>query len=135
VALLGRYEPRELPKLMSQVDWVVVPSIWWETGPLTVLEAFQHGRPVICSNMGGMSEKVMDGVNGLFFRRADPDSLAEVLRRAAREPGLWERLRAGIPPVESLSDHVALLEVLYRGLLEHSPGAEDAGPRETVSHA
>jgi circadian clock protein KaiC len=48
---------------MGEIDWVVVPSIWWETGPLTVLEAFQYGRPVICSDIGGMAEKVSHGVN------------------------------------------------------------------------
>ena len=58
---------------MARIDWVVVPSIWWETGPLVVMEAFQYGRPVICSDIGGMSEKVTDGVNGLHFRRRDPD--------------------------------------------------------------
>jgi glycosyltransferase involved in cell wall biosynthesis len=128
VTLLGQYRPRELPKLMAQVDWVVVPSIWWETGPLTVLEAFQHGRPVICSNMGGMSEKVTDGVNGLFFRRADPDSLAAVLLRAAGDVKLWDTLRAGIPPVHTIRDHVVSLEGLYRGLLDRSP-------EEVLSHA
>ena len=43
---------------MRATDWVVIPSIWWETGPLVALEAFQNGRPVICSDIGGMSEKV-----------------------------------------------------------------------------
>ena len=52
---------------------MVVPSIWWETGPLVVLEAFQHGRPVICSDIGGMAEKVTDGVNGLHFRTRDAE--------------------------------------------------------------
>ncbi len=76
---------------------MVVPSIWWETGPLVVWEAFQHGRPVICSDIGGMSEKVTDGVNGLHFRRGDADDLAETMLRAAETPGLWEQLHAGIP--------------------------------------
>ena len=67
---------------MARIDWVVVPSIWWENGPLVILEAFQHGRPVICSDIGGMSEKVTDGVNGLHFRRGDPRDLAR--RDAAR---------------------------------------------------
>ncbi len=68
---------------MAGIDWVVVPSIWWETGPIVVLEAFQYGRPVICSDIGGMSEKVTDGVNGLHFRRRDPEHLADVMQRAA----------------------------------------------------
>ena len=117
VRLVGQYDRAELAKLMANVDWVVIPSIWWETGPLTVGEAFQHGRPVICSDMGGMSEKVADGVSGLYFRRGDADALADVMRRAAGTPGLWDELRAGIPPVPSMQQHVESLSSHYRRLL------------------
>jgi glycosyltransferase involved in cell wall biosynthesis len=135
VTVAGQYQPGDLSQLMSRVDWVVVPSIWWETGPLTVLEAFQHGRPVICSDMGGMSEKVTNGVNGLFFRRADPASLAHVMRRAAADPVLWESLRAGLPSVQTMRDHVVSLEALYRGLLDRAPDSGGAVPREVFSNA
>ena len=115
--LVGQYDRGDLAHLMANVDWVVIPSIWWETGPLTVGEAFQHGRPVICSDMGGMSEKVADGVNGLYFRRADADDLARVMRQAATTPGLWDRLRAGIPAVPSMAEHIQALSAHYRRLL------------------
>ena len=112
---------------MARVDWVVIPSIWWETGPLTVGEAFQHGRPVICSDMGGMSEKVTDGLNGLHFRRGDPDDLADALRRAAADPGLWDRLRRGIPPVQTMAEHVEALSRHYRRLLAPAADVPPAG--------
>ena len=89
----GRYNYAELASLMSNVDWIVVPSIWWENSPLVIQEAFHFGRPVICSDIGGMAEKVDDGVNGLHFRAGDPTSLARTIKRAAEEPQLWERLR------------------------------------------
>ena len=117
VRLVGQYDRADIAKLMTRVDWVVIPSIWWETGPLTVGEAFQHGRPVICSDMGGMSEKVTDGVNGLYFRRGDADELADVIERAATTPGLWEELRRGIPAVPTMREHVASLSSHYRRLL------------------
>jgi glycosyltransferase involved in cell wall biosynthesis len=117
VRLVGQYTRADLAKLMARVDWVVIPSIWWETGPLTVGEAFQHGRPVICSDMGGMSEKVTDGVNGLYFRRGDPDDLADVMLRAATTPGLWSELRRGIPPVPTIAEHVESLSGHYRRLV------------------
>jgi glycosyltransferase involved in cell wall biosynthesis len=114
----GPYERRDLGDLMGNVDWVVVPSIWWETGPLVVHEAFQCRRPVICSDIGGMSEKVTDNVNGLHFRRANPTSLAEKMRRAASEPGLWEQLRCGIPSVPSMDEHAEVMVSFYDALLE-----------------
>jgi glycosyltransferase involved in cell wall biosynthesis len=118
VTYAGAYEHSELPRLMRDVDWVVLPSRWWENSPLVVQEAFTHGRPVICSGIGGLAEKVQDGVNGLHFNVGDPGSLASVIERAVTEPGLWERLRAGIPHVYTVDEHVESLTRLYRELLE-----------------
>jgi glycosyltransferase involved in cell wall biosynthesis len=101
---------------MENIDWVVVPSIWWENSPLVIQEAFGHGRPVLCSDIGGMAEKVTHDVNGLHFRAGDPDSLAMTMRTAATTPGLWERLRQNIPPVHAMQRHVATLTSLYRQL-------------------
>ena len=125
VTFAGPYNHADLGKLMATIDWVVVPSIWWETGPLVVVEAFGYGRPVICSDIGGMSEKVTDGTNGLHFRRRDPDDLAAVMRRAAETPGLWAQLQAGIPsePHRTMDDHVRMLSRLYRELLTDRTGA------------
>jgi glycosyltransferase involved in cell wall biosynthesis len=119
VTLVGRYAHAELPKLMANIDWVVVPSIWWENSPLVIQEAFQYGRPVICSDIGGMAEKVTDGVNGLHFRVNDPISLAQTICRAVSSPGLWQRLRSGIPDIYGMENHVATLSELYRTLLAH----------------
>ena len=117
VTLAGIYEPHELGKLMEDVDWVIMPSIWWENAPLVIQEAFMYGRPVICSDIGGMAEKVTDGVDGLHFRRADPDSLAETMHRAVHEEGLWETLRSNRPQVHRMRDHVRTLAETYRALL------------------
>jgi glycosyltransferase involved in cell wall biosynthesis len=119
ITFAGPYRQADLGRLMSEIDWVVVPSIWWETGPMVVVEAFQHGRPVICSNIGGMAEKVTDGHNGLHFRRRDPDHLAEMMQRAAQTEGLWDRLHANIPPdpPRTMDDHVHVLSGLYEQLL------------------
>ncbi|MCC7275261.1 MAG: glycosyltransferase [Alphaproteobacteria bacterium] len=115
--LHGVYRPAEVPALLAEVDWVVVPSIWWENAPLVVEEAFHHRRPVICSAIGGLAERVRDGVDGLHFRPGDPVALADVMMRAASEPLLWDRLAGAIRPVRSidavLKDHLAL----YRALL------------------
>jgi glycosyltransferase involved in cell wall biosynthesis len=135
VTSVGRYRPRDLPALMSAVDWVVVPSIWYENAPLVIQEAFAHGRPVICSDIGGMAEKVTDGVNGLHFRASDPASLAEVMTKALTTPGLWEHLRAGIPPVHRADEHAATLCGLYDELLDRKtvePPKPVSNPRKGV---
>jgi glycosyltransferase involved in cell wall biosynthesis len=118
VTFVGEYDQRQLPALMENVDWVVVPSIWWENSPLVIQEAFLHGRPVICSDIGGMAEKVADGVNGLHFRAGSAASLADTLRRAVSTPGLWDRLRSGVPAVYGIDESAAVLAGVYRELLD-----------------
>lgn len=117
VTSVGRYEPRQLPSLMAAVDWVVIPSIWWENSPLVIQEAFYHGRPIICSDIGGMAEKVRNGVDGLHFRARDARDLADVIDRAASTPGLWESLRQQLPVVHAMKDHRAQLIEIYDELL------------------
>ena len=108
----GPYHREGQARLMAAVDWVVVPSIWWENAPLVIQEAFQHGRPVLCSDVGGMAEAVRDGIDGLHTPVGNAAGLTQAMRRAAEEPELWERLAGGIVPprtvVEAAADHAAL---------------------------
>jgi glycosyltransferase involved in cell wall biosynthesis len=122
VTFVGPYPHGQAGRLMRQVDWVVVPSVWWENSPLVIQEAFMAGRPVICSDIGGMAEKVRDGVDGLHFRAGDPTALADTLCRACDTPGLWDRLRAGIRPVYPMDRHTARLSALYQFLLDSPRG-------------
>lgn len=117
VTFAGRYTTDEIPVRMRDIAWAVVPSTWWENSPLVIQEAFMHRRPVICSNIGGMAEKVRDGVDGLHFRVGDPADLARTLRRAAQDEDLWSRLQQGIRPVFSMADAASELATIYRDLL------------------
>lgn len=51
----GGYHVDQLAQRMARVDWCIVPSIWWEIFGLVISEAWMFGRPVICSNVGGMA--------------------------------------------------------------------------------
>ena len=108
----GLYAPEALPQLMEQTDWVVAPSVWWENAPMVVDEAFMHKRPVICSGIGGLAEKVNDGVNGLHVPPGDVEALAATLRRASGNVALWHTLCRGISEPRTISDcareHVGL---------------------------
>jgi len=77
VSLFGPYENREVARLMRGVDWLVVPSTWWENSPVVIQEALAVGTPILASNIGGMAEKVRDGIDGLHFLAGSPADLAE----------------------------------------------------------
>ncbi|MGY6215124.1 glycosyltransferase family 4 protein [Methylolobus aquaticus] len=110
----GAYQREALSSIMQDVDWVVVPSIWWENSPLVIQEAFSHGKPVICSDIGGMAEKVRPYETGLHFRVGDPKDLAGRLIEAATTQRLWESLSARIVPPPTIKEicqaHVAVYE-------------------------
>lgn len=127
VTFRGSYAHAELPALMADLHWVVVPSIWWENSPLVIQEAFFHRRPIICSNVGGMAEKVRDGVDGIHFRVGDSHSLARTFEKATGSPELWSELRAGIEPPYAMDRHVAKLLALYRESAREPQGVGDVG--------
>ena len=95
------------------LDVLVVPSRWYENAPGVIFEAFAAGMPVIATDLGGMSEFVKPGKNGLLFALDDAEDLAGRLRALIEERGLLERLRAGIKPVKGVGEYAGELIELY----------------------
>lgn len=96
VQWIGPYQPHELRNRMAGVDWVLIPSIWWENSPMVIQEAFVYGRPVICSDIGGMAEKIRHGIDGLHVHVGNRLHWGQTLLEAASSTELWERLAAGL---------------------------------------
>ena len=94
----GKYKQQEIPELIQLVDWVIVPSVWWENSPLVIQEVFMHKRPIICSDIGGMAEKVEDDATGLHFKVRNVISLTKVMKKAISDENLWQRLVTNINP-------------------------------------
>ena len=79
VIYFGPYARQQVDALMSEIDLVLVPSIWWENSPLVIQEALRNGRPVIASNLGGMREKILLKDHCLLFAANNPlDLLAKI---------------------------------------------------------
>lgn len=114
VSYNGSYHIDDLPHLMAQVDWCIVPSTWWEIFGLVISEAWMFGKPVICSNRGGPQERVRHGIDGLQFQLGDHQALAETIHRAATDERLWKRLHANIPKPSSRSAMAKEFLKLYR---------------------
>ena len=87
---VGLKHGQELVDLTRNALAVVVPSIWYENQPFSILEAFASGKPVIASDLGGMTELVADGERGLLVKPCDPAALADAMHRAAANRGLMQ---------------------------------------------
>ncbi|MGI5915774.1 MAG: glycosyltransferase [Anaerolineae bacterium] len=80
VHFCGAFKPDQLGKIMAETDVVVLFS-HLEGLPIALIEAMAHGRPVVASDVGGVSELVEDGVTGLLVPDGDEDALARALSR------------------------------------------------------
>ncbi|MEW5895028.1 MAG: glycosyltransferase [Candidatus Omnitrophota bacterium] len=100
-------------KFFSQIDYLIIPSVWEETGPLTLFESFFHKVPVIISDRPGMVEKTRPGVNSFVFDNAD--SLAAIMRDIIEgRVTTGARTRANFP-VTALTEYNAMIENIYSG--------------------
>jgi len=136
VRLHGAYRQEEMRRLLEGVDWMVVPSRWWENSPVVILEAKRHGVPLITADIGGMAEKVVDGLTGWQFRAGDARSLARTIERAVtcgpRHAIMAAHAARDWRPDEVATAHLALhdsarrLGERRRAGAVASPGANDA---------
>jgi len=81
VQWVGPYQPHELRSRMAGVDWVIVPSIWWENSPMVIQEAKVHGRPLLVSNIGGMAEKIENNIDGIAIAAGNRMEWRNILSR------------------------------------------------------
>jgi glycosyltransferase involved in cell wall biosynthesis len=86
---LGFIDPE---KFFPEIDVLIVPSVWQDTAPLVILEAFNHGIPVIASNRGGIPE-LMGPQTGWLFDPDESDSLDRVLRDCMQSPDKLAAMR------------------------------------------
>jgi glycosyltransferase involved in cell wall biosynthesis len=94
VEWLGQQSQESVLALMKNAAVLVFPSICYENAPLTILEAFACGLPVVASNIGSIPELVTDHLNGLLFRAGNADDLARQVRWASDHPERMREMRA-----------------------------------------
>ena len=92
----GAYRPEDLPRILAQVDVVVVPSIWEDCAPFVVAEALAARAPVLGSRIGGIPDFIEEGRTGLLFPPGDAQALHLHLRRLVREPGTLRGMQEAI---------------------------------------
>lgn len=115
--LRGSFPHEQLGKVLSEIDVLVVPSLWHENNPRVIQEAFAASTPVIASDVGGVSEFVFHGSNGLLFERNNEVDLARQLARIVDDPDLLEKLKKGIKPVKTIEKEVEELLEIYQELI------------------
>ncbi|MFA5155225.1 MAG: glycosyltransferase family 4 protein [Patescibacteria group bacterium] len=119
VEFLGQKTGAELSALIAGAKAAIIPSIWPENMPLSLLEALSLGKPVIASNIGGLPEVIADGRNGFLFAPGKADDLARCIEKLA-ETDLSAMGQAAKITAAAFSPQQNLAAVLavYRSLLK-----------------
>jgi glycosyltransferase involved in cell wall biosynthesis len=95
VEWLGRRPKEEVLELMKRAGMLVFPSVWYEGFPMTIVEAYGVGLPIVASNLGSLATLVEPGRTGLLFRPNDPGDLAAKVRWALDHPNELDNMRRG----------------------------------------
>lgn len=82
IQMLGKRSGLELRGLIESAHYSIMPSIWYENMPYSILESLALGTPVIGSDQGGIPETIDDGVNGFIFESRSHQSMINALCKA-----------------------------------------------------
>ena len=119
IRLHGPFPEGEQARVLSSIDLLVLPSVWWENSPLTVLEALAAGVPVVASAIGGLPELVAHDDTGLLVPPGDAGALREALEDVTE----GRRLAGGRDPVTQITvaEGARGLDGLYASLAPVGP--------------
>lgn len=82
IELLGFKNSDEVTELIKYCSFLVIPSEVYENNPMSVIEAFSLGKPVIGADIGGIPELIKDGENGFLFEPGNEKSLSSTIIKA-----------------------------------------------------
>ena len=127
VIFTGRRD--DIPAVTAAFDVAVLPS-YREAQGLTILEAMAMSRPVVASNVGGIPEMILDGVNGLLVPPHDPPALAGAIARLLTDHQLADMIgRAGH---DTVHDRFCI-QLMVNAIQElYDEGARRVRPREVA---
>jgi glycosyltransferase involved in cell wall biosynthesis len=122
VRVVGPRYGQALIDLMRGARFSVIPSEWYENCPLSCIESFACGKPVIGANIGGIPEMVTDGETGLLFEPFSADDLRRkiefLLARDAETVRMGRAARAKAEREYSAASHLDRLLEFYRSAMQ-----------------
>lgn len=111
---MGTFPHDQIGEVMSGQHLLVVPSLWYESTPLVLCSALAAGIPALVSQLGGMTEVIQEGVNGLSFPPGDASALKGILLRLLDAPEMLAGLhRTTVARRRFTADYVEDVESAY----------------------
>jgi len=82
IELVGFKQGEELIQIIRNASFIIIPSEWYENNPMSVIEAYAFGKPVIGADIGGISEIIIPNETGFLFKSKNKNDLKEKLQIA-----------------------------------------------------
>lgn len=120
VKFCGPFPNREIGSIFSDLDVLVVPSLWYENSPLVVYSAQSAKCPIIASNVAGMSQIIDHGKNGLLFDPGDISGLADAIRNLLDNRDLLRTMSSNSKTSLSIQEYVFRLLSIYHSLIQRN---------------
>lgn len=121
VSFEGFRSGEELTSLFRNASFLVFPSEWYENAPMTILEAYGYGKPVIGADIGGIPEMIVDGETGLLFPPGNAEALRQQIEYLWSRPSLsrdmGKRARQRVEEVYNADIHLEKLLEVYRSAI------------------
>ncbi len=137
VSFLGHISGEAKWDFLRRASASVVPSVWYENFPFSVLESLSVGTPVIASRLGSLPHIVREGETGLLFEPGNPQDLAAQAKRFLAEPTQAARLRQSARAVVEQrwvgSAHYSDLMAIYHELIAQRSPSQAAAPLAEVA--
>jgi len=117
VKFYGSYDRCELPEIFSKHDLLVVPSIWWENSPMVIQESFMSNVPVLCSDIGGMKEKIVNGKNGWYFNVGNSKDLVNKINYLLENKSVLRKMDKKFFLIKNIDLNISELIDTYNSLI------------------
>jgi len=113
ITYAGRFPHSQIAEILSGVDVLLMPSLWYENTPVIMYEAFATKTPVIATHEGGMTELIDEFEGGWTFPRGDVNALASLMQELIDHPQQVYEACERIRPVRTIGEHVIDVLKIY----------------------
>jgi glycosyltransferase involved in cell wall biosynthesis len=124
VHIVGRRPHTEIVALMKNARLLIFPSEWYESFPLTLVETFACGVPVVASRLGSVAEIVEEGRSGLLFAPGSTEELAAhaawLWQHPAEAQRMGQEARAVFEEKYTAQHNYHMLRTIYEAAMTHA---------------
>lgn len=118
VFFMGTFPTEQIRTVLDGLDFLVIPSTWYENSPLVLLDALASHTPVIVSEVEGLTEFLKPGKNGYAFARGSADDLERILSKIVQQPDLYCRMSEHTEYKYSTSEMTKEIVGIYKSIIK-----------------